>query len=201
MHFLDPTFLVSALGVFGVIALIFAESGVLVGIIFPGDSLLFVAGLFASHGYFNIYVLVIGAIIAAIAGDTAGYWLGRTLGSRIYDRKDTWYFKQSYLKQTKDFYAHHGKKTLILARFIPVVRTLAPILAGVSEMEYKIFFSYNIVGGVVWPLLMCGIGYALGNVIPESGHYVTIIVLAIVVLSFLPPIYTYFKNRSSASSQ
>src|SRR3989338_10841351 len=131
LHFLEPIFLIRTLGAIGVIIIIFAESGLFFGFFLPGDSLLFTAGLVASQGYLNIWILIVGSAIAAILGDSVGYAFGRKVGPRLFNREDSRFFKKAYLERTKVFYQKYGKKTIVLARFIPIVRTFAPILAGV----------------------------------------------------------------------
>ena len=195
MHYLEPIFLIKTLGLVGVIAVVFAESGLFFGFFLPGDSLLFTAGLVASQGYINFWLLILLAPIAAIAGDSVGYAFGRKIGTKLFSKEDSLFFKKAYVDKTKAFYEKHGKKTIILARFVPIVRTFAPILAGVGEMEYKVFLSYNIFGGLFWTLAMLIMGFLLGKTVPNIDHYILPIVLAIIFISLLPSVIEFWKSR------
>lgn len=174
---------------------IFAESGFLLGFFLPGDSLLFTAGILASQGILNIYVLVVGAIICAIAGDSFGYYLGKKAGEKLFNRPDSRFFKQEYVDKTEAFFQRHGTKTIILARFVPIVRTFAPIMAGVGSMSYKTFISYNVIGGIIWSAGFLLLSYYLGTVIPNIEHYLSYIIVAILVLSVLPILIELIRNR------
>lgn len=186
MKFLDPTFLLSTLGLVGVFVIIFAESGTLFGLFFPGDSLLFLAGVFAAKGFFPLWLLIVGTIIAAVVGDSVGYWFGKTLGPKIFTKEESYFFKKSYVTKTQDFYARYGKKTIAIARFIPIVRTFAPIMAGVGNMKYNKFFFWNVLGGIFW-VLVFGLGGAfLGTILPESEKYLGYVTFAIVAVSLIP---------------
>ncbi len=196
MQILDPIFLIQTVGLVGVMAIIFAESGLFFGFFFPGDSLLFTAGLLASQGYFHFGTLLIGSIVAAILGDSVGYWFGKKIGPRIFTREDSFFFKKRHVERTKLFYERHGKKTIILARFIPIVRTFAPILAGVGEMQYKTFLPYNITGGILWVMLMLASGFFLGRIIPDIDRYILPIILCIVIVSVaVPVIVSRFQKK------
>jgi len=194
-HFLDPLFIVKTLGAFGVIVIIFAESGLFFGFFLPGDSLLFTAGLLASQGYINFWILSVGCVLASIAGDSVGYGFGFKIGPKIFTREDSRFFKKAYIERTKIFYEKHGKKTIILARFIPIVRTFAPILAGVGTMPYKTFLSYNIIGGFGWSLGLLALGYGLGKIVPNIDHYLLPIILVIIIVSMIPNLVEYAKTR------
>ncbi len=196
LNFLDPIFLIQTLGLVGVWAIIFAESGLFFGFFFPGDSLLFTAGLLASQGYLNIWLLVAGCWLAAVLGDSVGYGFGRRVGLPLFSRPDSRLFKQSYLLKTQNFYATYGKKTIILARFVPIVRTFAPILAGVALMRYRDFFIYNLIGGALWAVGITLLGYGLGSVVPGIENYLTYIIIAIVVLSFVPVVYNIRNGQA-----
>ncbi len=193
MKFLDPTFLISTLGLLGVFAIIFAESGTLAGLFFPGDSLLFLAGIFAAKGYFPLWLLIVGTIIAAIAGDSVGYWFGKKVGPRIFKKEESLFFKKSYIVKTQEFFNKHGKKTIALARFVPIVRTFAPIMAGVGMMEYKNFLFWNVIGGVAWVLIFGLAGAFLGNVLPESEKYLAYVTLGIVAVSLVPALFQVLR--------
>ena len=182
----DPMAIVSTLGLIGVLAIIFAESGLFFGFFLPGDSLLFTAGFLASQGLLNIWWLSIGAMAAAIVGDSVGYWFGKKVGPRIFTREDSLFFHKKHVEKTRTFYQVHGKKTLILARFIPVIRTFAPILAGVGQMEYKTFLTYNVVGGILWGGGLTWGGYLLGSIIPNVDQYLWPIIFLIIFVSFIP---------------
>ena len=194
LHFLDPAFLIQTLGLIGVFSIVFAESGLFFGFFFPGDSLLFTAGLLASQGHFNVLLLWLGCTLAAIAGDSVGYAFGKKVGPKIFNRDDSLFFHKKHVLRTQAFYEKHGKKTIILARFVPIVRTFAPILAGVGNMEYRSFLSYNVIGGVIWSTLLIFLGFALGSFIPDVDRYLLPIVLAIIVLSFVP-IYREWRKQ------
>lgn len=191
-------FLVKIAGLAGVIAVVFAESGLFFGFFFPGDSLLFTAGLLASQGLLPIGWLLIGTMLAAILGDSVGYWFGKKTGPAIFSREDSLFFHKKHVERAKKFYEQHGKKTIILARFVPIVRTFAPILAGVGKMDYRTFISYNIIGGAVWSLGLTALGYFLGGLIPSIDHYLLPIVLGIIAISFIPIIREYLRSRQNA---
>lgn len=192
---LDPQFLVQTLGLIGVIAIVFAESGLFFGFFFPGDSLLFTAGLFASQGHLNIYVLVIGSILAAILGDSVGYSFGRKVGPKLFSREDSFFFHKKHAERAKAFYEKYGVKTIILARFVPIVRTFAPIVAGVGEMKYKTFLSYNVIGGILWAGVMTLAGFFLGKAFPGIGTYLHYIIILIIAISIIPIIIEWIRTR------
>ncbi len=192
---LDPTVIVETLGLGGLCLAVFAESGLFFGFFLPGDSLLFSAGLLSATGVFGLWQLVVFVSICAILGDSVGFWFGKKVGPKIFSREDSKFFRKSHVEKTKKFYERYGSRTIILARFVPVVRTFAPILAGVGNMEYKKFLSYNIVGGIAWSfVLICG-GFVLGNVLPSAGNYITLIAFAIVIISFLPITPEFFRKK------
>lgn len=195
LSLLDPMFLVKTAGLAGVIAVVFAESGLFFGFFFPGDSLLFTAGLLASQGLLPIGWLLIGTAAAAILGDSVGYWFGKKAGPAIFSREDSFFFHKKHVERAQKFYELHGKKTIILARFIPIVRTFAPILAGVGKMDYRTFLSYNIIGGLAWSLGLTSLGYFLGALIPSIDRYLLPIVLLIIAISFVPIIHEYLRSR------
>lgn len=188
-------FLVKSVGLFGIFAIVFAESGLLFGFFMPGDSLLFSTGLLASAGYLNLGFLIGGSIVAAILGDSVGYYFGHKIGRRIFFKEDSFFFNKKYIDQTKAFYERHGRKTIILARFIPIVRTFAPILAGVGKMEYRIFLKWNIIGGFLWPIVIILAGYFLGNAIPNIDQFILPIALGIIFVSFIPFAFEIVRNK------
>jgi membrane-associated protein len=175
-------------------ATVFAESGLFFGFFLPGDSLLFTAGLFAAKGDLNLWFIIIGCVIAAIAGDQVGYIFGHRMGKRLYGKKDTFFFRHEHIEKTKDFYQKYGKMTLILARFTPIVRTFAPIVAGVAEMPYKEFVTYNVAGGLLWAVGMPLLGYYLGKAIPDIDRYLLPIIAAIIIISLLPTVWHLFGS-------
>lgn len=185
------------LGYAGLFGIIFAESGILVGFFLPGDSLLFTAGFLASRGYFSIVFLCVGAFLAAVLGDSVGYTFGRRVGHRLFNRKDSVLFHKNNLDKAEAFYEKHGKMTIILARFIPVIRTFAPIVAGIGKMNYSIFLIYNLVGGLVWSVGLLLAGYFLGNLIPDVDRVLLPIVGLIIVLSLLPSLYHLLKDKAT----
>ena len=183
---LDLFWLIKTVGYLGLFFIIFSESGLLIGVFFPGDSLLFTAGILASQGFLDLPLLVILCTVAAITGDSVGYAFGHRVGRRLFERPDSRFFKRKHLLAAEAFYEKHGGKTIILARFLPFVRTFAPIIAGVARMNYSRFLLFNVVGGVLWGAGVPAAGYLLGNAIPDIDRYLIPIILAIVALSVLP---------------
>jgi membrane-associated protein len=191
----DTVAMLQAGGYIGITTIVFAESGILLGIFLPGDSLLFAGGLLAGTGFFSFPLLVMLVVVAAILGDSVGYWFGAHVGQKLYDHPDSWFFKRKYLTRTEAFYAKYGTRAVILARFVPIVRTLAPILAGTGGMRYATFLRANIVGALLWGVGMTSLGYFLGSLIPESEHYVIPISLGIIFISFLPFLIEILRER------
>lgn len=190
----DVESIITVTGLVGVTAIVFAESGLFFGFFLPGDSLLFTAGFLASQGVVPIVPLILLAITAAILGDSVGYWFGRKIGPMIFTRPDSRWFSQKRLEDAHAFFEKHGPKSIILARFIPAVRTFTPILAGVGQMHYGKFFMYNVIGGLLWAGLLPLVGYFLVAVIPGALHYVTLIIMLIVVASVLPIVVPLTKR-------
>lgn len=184
-----------ALGYFAVWGATFAESGLFFGFFLPGDSLLFTAGLLASQDVFQIVPLAIGLVLAAILGDNVGYWTGRKLGMWLMRQPDSFFFKKKYLIQAQRFYEKHGGKTLILARFMPAIRTFAPIAAGIADMQYNRFFFNNIIGGLLWACGMTFGGYFLGNIIPDVDKYLLPILAVIIIVSVVPALSHMLKKE------
>lgn len=176
------------LGLIAIFAIIFAESGLLIGFFLPGDSLLFSAGFLASRGFLDIGMLIVGCFIAAVVGDSVGYAFGKRVGKRLFHRQDSVFFHKDNLDKAKTFYEKHGKKTIIIARFMPVVRTFAPIVAGIGDMHYRTFITYNIIGGLLWAVGLPLAGYFLGRLIPDVDKYLIPIVLFIVFISVAPSV-------------
>lgn len=185
MHF-DLVELIKNIGLLGVFGIVFAESGLLIGFFLPGDSLLFTAGFLASQGFINIWVLTIGSFIAAVVGDSVGYSFGHKFGKRLFQRENSLLFHKDNLLKAKAFYEKHGGKTIILARFMPIIRTFAPIVAGMGDMQYKSFLLYNVMGGLLWTIGLSVAGFTLGSAIPDVDTYLIPIVVLIVLLSALP---------------
>ena len=190
----DPHVIIGTLGALGVIAIIFLETGAFFGFFFPGDSLLFTAGFLASQGYVSLAVLLAGTFLAAIIGDSVGYAFGKKIGPAIFKREDSVIFNKKHIERAQHFYDKHGRKTIILARFIPIVRTFAPIVAGVGQMKYKTFISFNVIGGFLWTWANLWLGYGLGSLIPDPDRYVLPAVLVIIVASSLPALREIFKH-------
>ncbi|MDB5224447.1 MAG: rane protein [Candidatus Adlerbacteria bacterium] len=189
------TELVVTLGLLGVTAIVFAESGLLIGFFLPGDSMLFTAGILASQGLMNIWLLVPLVIAAAIIGDSVGYWFGNYIGPKLFTRQDSLLFKQKYVTETHRYFEKYGPYTIIIARFIPIVRTFAPVLAGVGNMNYSTFLIYNIIGGALWGTGVTLAGFWLGNTIPNIDHYLLPIIGLIVLISILPPLWQWYRRR------
>ncbi len=187
--------LIETFGYIGIFAIVFAESGLLIGFVFPGDTLLFAAGVLASAGHLNILLLLIGTFVAAVVGDGVGYWIGKKMGPAIFKREDSFFFRKEYVLKAQAFFEKHGKKTVILARFVPIVRTFGPVMAGVGQMRYRTFFIYNVVGGALWAGSMTLLGYFLGAKIPNIDAYVFPIVCAIFVLSFVPVVLELVNRK------
>lgn len=184
-------------GLLGVIAVVFAESGLFVGFFLPGDSLLFTAGFLASQGIFSIALLMIGCTVAAIAGDNVGYAFGNRVGKKIFTRDHSFFFRKNHLERAKAFYEQHGAKTIVISRFIPVIRSFAPVVAGATDMNYRTFLIYNIAGGILWAVGLTGLGYTLGSFIPNVDHYLLPLVVGIVVISFAPPVIHVLRERKN----
>ena len=179
-----------------VFLVVFAESGLLVGFFLPGDSLLFAAGLVAGLEHRpNIVLLVAVAFVAAVVGDQVGYLFGQRTGPRLFQREDSRLFKQSNVRKAHDFFDRHGPKAIVLARFVPIVRTFTPILAGVSGMKYRIFVTYNVLGGLLWSSLATLLGWGLGKRYPKIENYLTPAAVLIVLLSVAPMLYELWKHR------
>jgi membrane-associated protein len=187
--------LTSWIGYAMLFGIVFSETGLLVGFVFPGDSLLFTVGVVAGAGDANVVALCLTMMIAAIIGDQVGYFLGYRTGPRIFSRPDSRFFKQEYVRQTQEFYQKHGGKTLIIAKYVPIIRTFAPFMAGVGRMPYLRFLSYNIFGGMFWVLSMTLLGYYLGS-IPIVRQHFEKVVLGIIFISILPVVWHAWKMHS-----
>lgn len=192
---LNPETIIATGGLLLVAAIIFSESGLLIGFFLPGDTLLFAAGFFASQGAFSLSWLLVVLTLAAIAGYHAGYMIGYKLGPRLFKKKDGLIFRQEYVTRAEEFYADHGGKATMLARFVPVVRTIAPVLAGVAKMPLKVFWAYNILGAIIWVVGVTVLGYKLGERIHNIDQYILPAVIAATVLSFSPTVYHMVKDE------
>ncbi|MFA6447542.1 MAG: VTT domain-containing protein [Patescibacteria group bacterium] len=179
--------------------IIFSETGLLVGFFLPGDSLLVTAGLLASRGYLNIFELLGLLSLMAIIGDAVGYNIGKVTGPRIFTKDKSLLFAKDHLLKAQAFYEKHGGKTIFLARFMPFIRTFAPVVAGVGKMPYKRFAAYNIAGGISWVCSMTLLGYFLGRSIPNIDRYIDWIILAIILISVAPPAYGWLKSRQKTN--
>ena len=173
---------------------IFAETGLVVAPFLPGDSLIFIVGAFAALGHLNIILVYVILLVAAILGDTVNYWLGSKLGAKVFSRENSKIFNKKYLKKTEEFYEKHGGKTIILARFVPVVRTFAPFVAGIGKMKYSTFISYNIVGGFVWVTSLVFAGYFFGN-LPVVKDNFEIAIYVIILVSLFPVFFEVIKHK------
>lgn len=187
--------LIIGFGYLGITAVIFAETGLLVGFFLPGDSLLFTAGFLASQGVFDIRLLIALCAIAAVAGDGIGYAFGARVGPRIFSREDSLLFHRDHLTRAQRFYERHGTKAVVLARFVPFARTFVPILAGVGRMRYPRFLAYNVIGAGLWAIGIPLIGYSLGRSIPGVDQYLLPIIALIILLSVSPGIVHVLRNR------
>ncbi len=191
----DIVTLVQAAGYVGLTAIVFAESGLFFGFFLPGDSLLFTAGFLASQGLLDMAPLVFLLFVAAVAGDTVGYWFGKKIGRSIFSRPQSRFFNPAHIVRTQHFFERYGKKAIVLARFVPIVRTFTPIMAGVGTMPYPTFAAYNIAGGFLWVVGMTLGGYFLGQVVPHADRYVEVIVIGIIVVSLIPIVREYLQMR------
>lgn len=195
---LDLPFLVKAVGYPGVAAIVFLESGVPFGFFLPGASMLFTAGLLASQGFFNPALLIALITTAAILGDNAGYWFGKKVGVRLFLRPDSRWLRHEHLEYAKDFYDKRGGFAVILGRFVPIARTFVPIVAGIVQMNWRMFFSYNVLGALLWAAGVTATGYYLGAKVPMVSHYITAIVILIVVASLIPIAWDLLKPTKRA---
>ena len=196
---LDPKEILNDLspyGEIGLILIIFAETGLLVGFFLPGDSLLFTAGILANQGKLNLAVILIGCFVAAVVGDQLGFTIGQKTGPALLRRPDSKLFKREYIDRTEDFFDQHGAKTIVLARFVPVVRTFAPVVAGIGKMSRRTFFSFNVFGAFIWVFGVTLAGYALADAIGDSiDKYLYPLIAAIIIISLIPPFLEWRKAK------
>jgi len=198
---IDPEGLIRTFGTVGLLLAVFAESGLLVGLLLPGDSLLFVAGLLASRGALNLPVILLGSFAAAVAGDQVGYAFGTRVGPALFRRPDGRIFRQSHVAKAQGYFDRYGPRTIVLARFIPLVRTFAPILAGASRMNHRVFTTYNVVGALVWAVGVVSLGYVLGEAIPDIDRYLLPGVGVIVLASLVPVSLEIRKMRRESRAR
>jgi membrane-associated protein len=194
---LDPKNIFNSISPYGELVawlIVFAETGLLIGFFLPGDSLLFTAGVLAGQGKLELWLLLPGAFLAAVAGDQVGYVIGHRAGPRLFRRPDSRLFKQEYVTRTHEFFEHHGPKAVVLARFVPVVRTFMPVLAGVGKMNRRLFTIYNLIGGLIWAIGVTLLGYALGNAIGNSIDTYLLPLIALVILISLIPVYVEWRR-------
>jgi membrane-associated protein len=182
-------------GMTALILIVFAETGLMVGFFLPGDSLLVTAGLFAAKGDLDIFWLNVALIAAAIVGDATGYWIGRRAGQALYSRPNSFFFRREHLVRTHDFYEKHGGKTIVIARFVPILRTFAPVVAGAAQMTYRNFAIYNVAGGFAWVLSMTLTGYYLGLLVPDIDRHIHLVVAVVIFLSLLPAVVAWLRER------
>ena len=196
----DLPALIQWAGYVGLTAIIFIETGLFFGFFLPGDSLLVTAGLLASQG-FSLDVYLLGALlnVAAIAGDNTNYWIGRYMGPRVFTRDESLFFRRRHVERAHDFYVRHGAKTIVLARFMPIIRTFAPLVAGVARMSYKTFVTYSVLGGTLWIWSMLFVGYFLGRLVPGIDKHIEKVIIVVIFLSILPGIIGWLKERKAGS--
>ena len=193
----DPVHIIQAGGILLVAAIVFAESGLLIGFFLPGDTLLFTAGFFASQGQLNIGWLLFAIIMAAIIGDNVGDTIGLKTGHKIFKKKDGILFRQEYIEKAEAFYEKHGGKTITIARFVPIVRTFAPVIAGVGKMDRRKFTMYNIAGAILWGVSITMLGYYLGSKIPHIDTYILPVILLATIFTFAPPMIHVLKDAEN----
>ena len=188
--------LLLAAGYVGLFGFVFMETGLLIGLILPGETLVFTAGFLSSTGDFNIFAVIAIVFSAAVLADSAEYFFGKKYGMKIFDRDRSFFFDREYVDQAEDFYKKHGGKTILLARFLPFIRTLAPLFAGVGKMRYSLFIIYNVVGAFVWATGISLLGYFLGKIVPNADQYALWLVLAIALISLAPPLAALVQSKS-----
>lgn len=196
----DLPALVQWAGYVGLTAIVFTETGLFFGFFLPGDSLLVTAGLLASRGYaLDVYTLGMLLNLAAVAGDNTNYWIGRLTGPRIFSRSESIFFHRKHVDRAHAFYEQHGPKTVVLARFIPIIRTFAPLVAGVAQMNYRVFLTYSVLGGTAWIWSMLFTGYFLGQYVPGIDKHIELVIIAVIFLSILPGIIAWLRERRGST--
>jgi membrane-associated protein len=198
----DLPALVQWAGYIGLTAIIFTETGLFFGFFLPGDSLLVTAGLLSAQGLpLDVYVLGGLLNLAAVVGDNTNYWVGRLAGARIVRQRDSFFFKKKHVERAHEFYARHGAKMVVLARFIPIVRTFAPLVAGIGTMNYRTFLTFSVLGGTLWIWSMLFTGYFLGRYVPGIDRHIELVIIVVILLSILPGIIGWWKERRRAVVQ
>ncbi len=187
--------LIRIAGLYGLMAIIFSETGLMVGFFLPGDSLLVTAGLFAARGDLNIETLIPCLIVAAIAGNTTGYWIGNRGGRALYNRPNSFFFRREHLMRAHEFYERHGGKAITLAQFMPFFRTFTPVVAGAAEMTYRKFITFNVMGAVLWISSMLLTGYYLGRIVPDIEHRIHLVVAGVILVSLLPALFAWLREK------
>ena len=194
----DVRGLVQAGGYIALAIIVFAETGLMIGFFLPGDSLLVTAGLFAAKGDLNIVYLIVLLSVCAIVGDAVGYSIGKRLGPALFRKEDSLLFKKKHLIAAHDFYEKHGGKTIIIARFVPIIRTFAPVVAGMAGMTYRRFALFNIVGGIGWVVSMTMVGYGLVTMFPATEKHIEKVIIIVILISFIPPFIEWWRARRKA---
>lgn len=197
MSILDPETIITTGGLALIAFIVFAESGLLFGFFFPGDTLLFLAGALAAQGQYPLLTAIVVIVVSAILGGRVGYEIGNRAGPRLFKKEDGILFRKEYIRRSEDFYEKHGGKTIILARFIPVVRTFAPVVAGMGNMNKSRFLLYNVLGSLIWGVGVTTLGYFLGQYIPDIDRFILPVVAAIAIFSFAPTLYHILKDPIS----
>ena len=197
----DVEFLVKSGGLLVLIIIVFVETGLLVGFFLPGDSLLVTAGIFAAHGHLDMVTLNIALSLAAIAGDSVGYAIGVRAGPKLFTRQDSLLFNRKHLISAKEFYDKYGAFTIVVARFMPIIRTFAPVVAGIGQMQYRKFIAYNVFGGIFWVLSTTLAGYFLGTMIPNIQEKIHVVIAIVIVVSLLPAIIKYASEKLKAAKK
>src|SRR2546423_11134370 len=191
----NPSDLVQWAGLFGLAAIVFSETGLLIGVFLPGDSLLVTAGLLAARGYLNVYTLAPVLTLAAICGNSLGYVIGRATGPRVFNRENSVFFNKKHALRAHEFYERYGRGTIVLAQFMPIIRTFSPVIAGVAGMRVRQFMTFNVIGAFVWIWSMLAIGYFLGSYIPGIDQHIEIVVVIVIFISLLPGIIGGIRAR------
>ena len=196
--------LITGLGILAILFVVYAESGLLIGFVFPGDSLLFTAGYMVQQGIlhlgslpFNIHIFVAMLFVAAVLGDSTGYAFGHRVGRKLFDRPNSRFFKKKYLVQAENFYEKHGALTIVLARFVPIIRTFAPIVAGTSKMHYRTFLLFNLIGAALWTASFTYLGYFAGAALTKAGVNIEVAAIIIILLSISPMIIHALKQKET----
>ncbi len=182
-------------GMMMICGIVFAETGLMIGFFLPGDSLLVTAGIFAAAGHLNVYWLLVLVSLCAVVGDQLGYYIGQKTGPALFNKEDSLLFKRSHVWRAQMFYEKYGAKTIVIARFVPVVRTFAPIVAGVGKMNYRRFVTYNVTGGILWVVSMILTGYVVGSTVPNINKHIHKVIVVVILLSILPAIIEFIRER------